>query len=69
MLFDHKSIAVVDPAAMTFSGSGWKVKLQAHLSPRAAEFVESACAVSPKQRPMIGQLMDHPFLNEQAIAI
>jgi serine/threonine protein kinase len=69
LLFDHKSIAVVDRSAVTFSGSGWIVNLRGYLAPVAADFVESACAVSPNQRPMIGQLLDHPFFYDQGQGI
>lgn len=63
-LFDLDAITVEDEKAVTLTGYGWKRNLRTYISSPAAEFVEAACTVSPKKRPVIRSLLDHPFLRD-----
>jgi predicted Ser/Thr protein kinase len=63
-LFNIDSISVVDPVALNFSGTGWKVNLREHMQDLVADFLHTACAVSPNQRPTAGTLLQHPFLKD-----
>jgi serine/threonine protein kinase len=65
---DMKRIIVVQKETFLYSGCPWVFDLSEILpSTEAADFVESACTVSPVKRPVIGQLLEHPFLRQHLL--
>jgi serine/threonine protein kinase len=68
-IYDLSRICVVHKQRFLYSGSPWVFELSEIMpSAYAADFVATACTLSPLQRPTISFLLQHPFLDTDGSA-